>query len=212
MERRLEIVEYIKNNPILKQSEIASHFGIKRLYISLILKSEFNEAEREKLKIAKIEFYRKKLIPMISEGSSLVDMAKELKISDGKLKRIISNDKILSVAVENKQAEKYAKEQELIFDWNRGDHIFDLMRKYDLSKTQVSAFSKIAKIRKKYGKDKVLLRLDHSKEVLEKYKKFLEYAKQGFSREETAKLLGYKNANSLCSSMPRAKEIFDRQR
>jgi hypothetical protein len=69
----------------------------------------------------------------------------------------------------------------------------------------------MSKIRAKYGKDKVLLRLDNSKVVLEKYKKFLEYTKLGYSKEEIAKLLGYKNASSLNSSMPRAKEIFDRQ-
>lgn len=85
------------------------------------------------------------------------------------------------------------------------------MEKYNLGKTQVNAFSKMSKIRAKYGKDKVSLRLDNSKVVLEKYKKFLEYTKQGFSKEEIAKLLGYKNANSLAGSMPRAKKIFDRQ-
>jgi Mor family transcriptional regulator len=211
MDRKLEIAEYIKNNPILKQSEIASHFGIKRRYVSLILGSELTDGEREKLKIAKVEYYREKLIPMISDGSSFVDMVKELRISEGKLRRIISNDKILSVAVDHKQAENRAREQELIFDWNRGAHIFDLMKKYNLGKTQVNAFSKMSKIRAKYGKDKVSLRLDNSKVVLEKYKKFLEYTKQGFSKEEIAKLLGYKNANSLAGSMPRAKEIFDRQ-
>jgi len=211
MNRKLEIAEYIKNNPILKQSEIASHFGIKRRYVSLILGSELTDGEREKLKIAKVEYYREKLIPMISDGSSFVDMVKELRMSEGKLRRIILNDKILSVVVDHKQAEKHAREQELISDWNRGLHIFDLMEKYNLGKTQVNAFSKMSKIRAKYGKDKVSLRLDNSKVVLEKYKKFLEYTKQGFSKEEIAKLLGYKNANSLAGSMPRAKKIFDRQ-
>jgi len=212
MNKKNQIVRYIKNHPTLSQYEIAKHFGISRSYIAWITTTALTENEREKIKKDKAEYYKKRILPMIEKEFSYNEIAKSLNIGTTKLKRIIENDELLSIVISEKKAEKQKREQQLITDWNDGVSIFDLMEKYNIGKTQVRAFTYMSKLRARYGKDRVSLRLDNSKAVLEKYRKYLEYIEQGYSGKEIAKLLGYKSVASMGGSIPRIRALFVRRK